>query len=447
MNITKNKGITLIALIITIVILIILATVTLNIAFGEDGLIKRAEQVKNLTEQATREENEKLEGVTSELANIISEGGTPTITNTTEPTDPTKPTDPTIPKEMDEITEVVTTNTKVQDAKGEIFYIPEGFKIDEESANEVSKGIVITNNEDTKQFVWIPVSETDLQEMYVEEEAILTTIEGGANISTSVYSKLRDQTNGSVYDTSSNKPGSTKYREPDLITTHNYTQTYLDYEIEQILENFGTELKINSGTADTEVFNKFAQMLVDEYEATYKSIKYYGGFYIGRFELSGKTMSPTVMRGGTVQTSQTWYGLKKVCNIVVSTQYAQTTMIYGNQWDEVLDWLIDTGMSSELIYNDSSSWGNFKNSKDEALENSGKLRTSGYSDAWQANKIYDLAGNYYEFTQEARGDGRILRGGVCENVDAANWVASRQVTNSYEGTRLYTTRPVLYLIP
>ena len=42
MKAQKEKGITLIALVITVVILIILATVTLNVVLGEGGLIQRA---------------------------------------------------------------------------------------------------------------------------------------------------------------------------------------------------------------------------------------------------------------------------------------------------------------------------------------------------------------------------------------------------------------------
>ena len=56
----KQKGITLIALIITIVILIILATISINIIFGNEGLIKRAEQAKELHEQGASGESEML---------------------------------------------------------------------------------------------------------------------------------------------------------------------------------------------------------------------------------------------------------------------------------------------------------------------------------------------------------------------------------------------------
>ena len=45
----KESGITLISLVITIVILIILATATINATFGENGLLKQSEKAKDIT--------------------------------------------------------------------------------------------------------------------------------------------------------------------------------------------------------------------------------------------------------------------------------------------------------------------------------------------------------------------------------------------------------------
>lgn len=69
----KVEGITLIALVITIVILIILATVSLNVVLGEGGLVDRAQQAKNLTEQAALEEQEALNSLLSEYDDILAE--------------------------------------------------------------------------------------------------------------------------------------------------------------------------------------------------------------------------------------------------------------------------------------------------------------------------------------------------------------------------------------
>ena len=51
-----ERGITLVALVVTIIILIILATITINFAFGEEGLIQKAQEAKNLTEGAVENE-------------------------------------------------------------------------------------------------------------------------------------------------------------------------------------------------------------------------------------------------------------------------------------------------------------------------------------------------------------------------------------------------------
>ncbi len=57
---TNERGITLVALIVTIVILIILAVVSINIGFGEDGLMDNAKDAKKLTEQGEKEQEEQL---------------------------------------------------------------------------------------------------------------------------------------------------------------------------------------------------------------------------------------------------------------------------------------------------------------------------------------------------------------------------------------------------
>ena len=53
---SNNKGITLVALVRTMVILIILATVTINFTFGDDGIITKANQAKYMAELSTFQE-------------------------------------------------------------------------------------------------------------------------------------------------------------------------------------------------------------------------------------------------------------------------------------------------------------------------------------------------------------------------------------------------------
>lgn len=71
----KQKGITLIALVITIIILIILAGVSINLLLGENGIIERAKTGKQDYIEAATEENEQL----ATALNVIEEatqGGT-----------------------------------------------------------------------------------------------------------------------------------------------------------------------------------------------------------------------------------------------------------------------------------------------------------------------------------------------------------------------------------
>ena len=56
----KNKGITLIALVITIIVLLILAGVAIAMLSGENGILKKAAEAKTKTEQSQKEEETTL---------------------------------------------------------------------------------------------------------------------------------------------------------------------------------------------------------------------------------------------------------------------------------------------------------------------------------------------------------------------------------------------------
>lgn len=59
-NLRKNKGITLIALVITIIILLILAGVSLNLVMGEKGILKSATDASEKTIKAQIKEEIEL---------------------------------------------------------------------------------------------------------------------------------------------------------------------------------------------------------------------------------------------------------------------------------------------------------------------------------------------------------------------------------------------------
>ena len=63
----RNKGITLIALVITIIVLLILAGVTIVTLTGENGILTQANNVKEQTEQSELEEEVKLKIAEKEI--------------------------------------------------------------------------------------------------------------------------------------------------------------------------------------------------------------------------------------------------------------------------------------------------------------------------------------------------------------------------------------------
>ena len=68
----KNAGITLIALVITIVVLIILSTITINFAFGENGLISITEDARDITTEATEKEGIEMAVADSKIKDITT---------------------------------------------------------------------------------------------------------------------------------------------------------------------------------------------------------------------------------------------------------------------------------------------------------------------------------------------------------------------------------------
>ena len=63
----KNKGITLIALVITIIVLLILAGVSIATLTGDNGLLSKAQEAKEKTEEARRKEEQELKNVEIQL--------------------------------------------------------------------------------------------------------------------------------------------------------------------------------------------------------------------------------------------------------------------------------------------------------------------------------------------------------------------------------------------
>ncbi len=127
-------------------------------------------------------------------------------------------------------------------------------------------------------------------------------------------------------------------------------------------------------------------------------------------------------------------------------------MINGTQWDRVLEWLVETGMESAKVYNDSSTWGNYSNynssvTSDKQVTDAGtKVFEAGSSEYWKANNIYDLAGNAYEWIQEANDtDRRVFRAGTYRDSGSNIPASYRNIYFPYNFDSSISARPVLYV--
>jgi hypothetical protein len=204
-----TKGITLIALVITIIVLLILAAVSIATLTGENGILSKANTAKTETEKAGAKEKVQMAVMSSfdnsgkldygqlktnldKVEGIDKKSVPPTITEDTFPftvkvdgydvkidengkvtvegensgsgdnPTPNPPTASTVEEAKNEGTVLDENNpTTITDTYGNEVKVPEGFKIAEDSAIDVTGGVVI---EDVShgatagsQFVWIPV--------------------------------------------------------------------------------------------------------------------------------------------------------------------------------------------------------------------------------------------------------------------------------------------------
>lgn len=68
----NQKGITLVALVITIIILIILAGVTITLALQQNGLFQRAQDSQKYMTNAQNYDNERLQEVETQINDILN---------------------------------------------------------------------------------------------------------------------------------------------------------------------------------------------------------------------------------------------------------------------------------------------------------------------------------------------------------------------------------------
>ena len=137
----NRKGITLVALVVTIVVLLILAGVSINLVLGNNGIIAKAKDAETKSAEASQNDLKGMNGLVSEMEGALAENGSNGSGSGNGNTGSEN--------------NFVTKNTEVTYPDGKV-WIPEGFKIAKGSASTVQGGVVI-EDKDGNQFVWVPV--------------------------------------------------------------------------------------------------------------------------------------------------------------------------------------------------------------------------------------------------------------------------------------------------
>lgn len=120
-----KSGITLVALVVTIVILIILATISIGALFGEKGLIKQAQEAKEMHENGRNEEEKSLNDLMAEYNKVKDELGSSGGGNTELPDiTPTTPAGTQVKKPDTWDSEKVIA---IADGNGGVVPLPNGY--------------------------------------------------------------------------------------------------------------------------------------------------------------------------------------------------------------------------------------------------------------------------------------------------------------------------------
>ena len=245
------------------------------------------------------------------------------------------------------------------------------------------------------------------------------------------------------------------------------------------------------------------------YGSEKSQIEKYGGFYVARYEAGLASDIPefteTQTHTGTNQIYNKsgipqskagqipwifidWNNSKANAESMYDTDYVGSGLITGTQWDVMLKKIIEkTDITEADVVTNSSKWGNYKNTQiaykgrlskayysssrwyqpkfGEVQEgttgnygtsdtaNYGDLLTTGASAATEKYHIYDVAGNVWEWTEEASYYGgntaiqyRVIRGGSDLNVSSTYPACYRNGNNTVSNTNLNIGfRPVLYI--
>ena len=351
----NNKGITLVALVVTIVVLLILAGVSINLVLGNNGIIAKAKEAETKSAEASQNDLKGMNGLVSEMEGALAGNGSTGSGSGNGNTGSGN--------------NFVTKNTEVTYPDGKV-WIPEGFKVADDSASTVQGGVVI-EDKDRNQFVWVPVA------------------------TLADYKRTAYSTNVATEET-------------DTATN---------------------SIKINySSSKNSEYFTE----ALPEDEKT--SVERYKGFYIGRYEAGDKenTEAKTLRSSNDVTKTVTIKANQAPYNYVTRTQAvslaegfatkqgykAKTKLVSSYAWDTTIEFIqkvnSDYGSSSEEgnYYNTTFSYTDITGARQTKEKSSPVLVPTGQTTP--VCNIYDMGGNVFEWSNERYSPGPepyCLRGG------------------------------------
>ena len=382
-KIRRENGITLIALVVTIMVLIILATVSINAVLGQNGIIKKAKQAKEMYSNSIAKDNEEMDRLLNEMAEDDSNGGGSGGGSDT-PTKPVAGTTVTKPG-----TWTSTEVTPIADGNGGTVPLPNGFHY---VGGDINTGLVISDKQnDTmtasgtsmgNQFVWIPVSsEADLER--------------------------------TAFDTTTGQPttglDTAKYTEPYANGYNGEASEYNTMKT-QVLKYGGFyigrfEAGVNSTTLRTGVTT--AQTVVCKKGVAPYNYVPWGTSMSDASEISGQS--------GAVYLAKNFASQHNYTSVT-------STLTYGCEWDAMCRYIGDAQRTTE---------------EKSAPELTGSVETD------VSKNIYDLAGNCFEWTMEAYDTAyRVIRGGSYDDVDPVSNRYNGYPTDSYDSSSF---RPTLYI--
>ena len=314
--------------------------------------------------------------------------------------------------------------------------IPKGFYYVTGTKNT---GIVISDNQldennatgnNGNQFVWVPVQTNPKLKIIVDGQKTISKVtimdledyNEEIDVQGKTYFEKTIDAKNSIYEVAVEYADGTK--EEELYVTR--LQYVRISSIIQLLEFFASKNGGLEGLADYyatnqgKTFEFKIEALKDWLQSTSTAIYdteditpeevnvlKYGGFYIGRYEMGE---DGTVKKENTPKNNISYTNAKTGAEAKYnSDEYGiKSTLPSGAAWNSIVTWFIKSNtMTWNDVFFDSTSWGNYRSTN----ETQGIMRTTGSSEVYSKNNIYDLAGNLQEWTTEAESNNeKISRG-------------------------------------